>query len=154
MRHNYALISKTHIPCLYGAMAFCGKTIIPSSLRLIGFPLHQPDQTSIEQGNEDRVETIKEWSKSREEKEGMKAVGRGRELERKGDVTSSQQRIRRREGENEQVWEGVCVGVFFFLALQHQHTEATINLLERKKHKTSPQEGEGKYQIRKERVSR
>ncbi|KAG7323688.1 hypothetical protein KOW79_013390 [Hemibagrus wyckioides] len=43
----------------------------------------------------------------------MRAVGRGRELERKGDVTSSQQRIRRREGENEP-------------------ERATINLLERK----------------------
>ncbi|MCI4387239.1 hypothetical protein PGIGA_G00071800 [Pangasianodon gigas] len=55
-------------------MAFCCKTIMPSSLRLIGFLLRQPDQASIEQGNEDRAETIKEWSKSSEEKEG----GRGR----------------------------------------------------------------------------
>ncbi|KAK2825499.1 hypothetical protein Q7C36_019426 [Tachysurus vachellii] len=38
-------------------------------------------------------------------------------------------------------------------ALQHQHTQATINLLEKKKLKTSPQGREGKYQIRKESVS-
>lgn len=85
------------------------KTIMPSSLGLIGFPLHQPDQACTEQPNEDRAETIKEWTKAEEEKErrekreGTRVVARGRELERKGDVTSSRQRIRRMEGENELV---------------------------------------------------
>lgn len=74
----------------------------------------------------------------KEKKEGTRVVARGRELKRKGDVTSSRQRIRRMEGANELIGEGVCKRVCFFQALQHQHTEATINLLERKKHKTSP----------------
>lgn len=39
------------------------------------------------------------WREGRRER--IRVVERGRELKRKGDVTSSQQRIRRREGENE-----------------------------------------------------
>lgn len=79
---------------------------MPSSLRFIGFRLYQPDQASTEQGNKDNKGMVQKprgegWKVGR--KEETRAVGRGRELERKGDVTSSQQRIRRREGENERV---------------------------------------------------
>lgn len=61
---------------------------------------------------------------------------------------------RERTSESERVCVCVkeCESVVFFLALQHQHTQATINFLEKKKLKTSPQGREGKYQIRKEGV--
>lgn len=125
---------------------------------------HHLSQAYIEQSNEDRAETIKGMvQKQRRRMRGGRKEGEdegGRERQGAGEKgwCHLQSAANQTQGGRERARLRGCVYVcecgFFFLALQHQHTEATINLLERKKHKTSPEGREGKYQIRKERVPR